>query len=85
MKKVNELVLCKDNYDDLYDFESAIQNAIMLLLNAGYIMTVRYDEPSLGIVVIEYEHGDLSYGCPHPCWLSPTEYESVVWDNEQVN
>ena len=83
MKKVNQLVLCKDDYDDLYDFESALQNAIMLLLNARYIMTVRYDEPSLGIVVIEYEYEDLSCGCPHPYWLTPEEYESVVWDGKE--
>lgn len=83
MKKVNQLVICKDNYDDLFEFESALQNAIMLLLNAGYIMTVRYDEPSLGVVVIEYEHDDISYGCPYPYWLSPEEYESVAWDDEE--
>ena len=55
----------------------------MLLLNANYIMVVRYDEPGLGIVCIDYEPVDRSYGRPYPEWLSWKEYESVVWDEEE--
>lgn len=83
MGKVNELVLCKDDYDDEFGFQNAIQDAVMLLLNAGYIMTIDYDEPGLGIVVIQYEHADQSYGCRYPYWLSPEEFESIVFDDEE--
>lgn len=83
MKGVNELVLCRDDYKESYEFEEAIQDAVMLLLNAGYIMTVRYDEKGLGIVAIEYEHADQSYGCRYPYWLSPEEFESIVWEEEE--
>lgn len=82
MEKVNELVLCRDDYEESYEFEDAIHNAVMLLLNAGYIMTVKYDEKGLGIVAIEYEHADQSYGCRYPHWLSPEEFESIVWEEE---
>ena len=77
--KVNRLVLCKDDYKDEIEFESEIKNAIMLLLNAGYIMTVNYDEKSLGIVIIEYNHSDKDYGDRYPFWLLPEEEDSVVW------
>lgn len=82
MKNVNELVICQDDYASREDFENAIKKAIVVLLDNRYIMTVRYDEPSLGIVCINYGHDDQSFGCDYPYWLSPTEWESIVWDNE---
>ena len=83
MKDVNEIVICKDTYKTQEDFENAIKKAIMVLLDNEYIMTVRYDEPGLGIVCIEYNSDDESYGKHYPHWLSPTEWESVVWDGEE--
>ena len=85
MKDVNEIVICKDTYKTQEDFENAIKKAIMVLLNNNYIMTVRYDEPGLGIVCIEYNSDDESCGHYYPHWLSPTEWESVVWANEVVD
>ncbi len=76
----NQLVICRDKYKTQDEFENAIKNAIMLLLDAEYIMTVNYDEKGFGIVLIEYEHDDRSYGCKYPYWLYPKEYESVVWE-----
>ena len=84
MNKVNELVLCRDNYDSQEDFEEAIKNAIMLLLDANYISVVRYDDKSFGIVVIEYNYAELEYGDKYPYWLYPNEEESVVYSKEQV-
>lgn len=77
--KVNRLVLCKDDYKNEIEFENEIKNAIMLLLNAGYIMTVNYDEKSLGIIIIEYNYADREYGDRYPLWLLPEEEDSVVW------
>lgn len=81
MNKVNQLVICKDDYKKYKDFKNAIKNAIMVLLNNNYIMTVKYDanEKDMGIVVIEYEHADLEFGCAYPYWLYPEEEESVVY------
>lgn len=82
MSKVNELVLCRYEYDSQEEFEDEIKKAVMLLLNAGQIMTIRYDEKGLGIVVIEYKYDDQSYGDYYPYWLSPEEIESVVFDDD---
>ena len=58
-------------------------DTVMLLLDANYETTVRYDEKGLGIVVIEFDHDrNLAYGNSLPYWLSPKEFESVVWDDE---
>ena len=82
MNKVNELVICKEDYESKEEFESAIKDAIMVLLNNNYIMTVRYDDKGLGIVVIEYNYADRRYGDSYPYWLLPEEYESVEWSND---
>ena len=83
MSKVNELVLCRENYESQEKFEDEIKKAVMLLLNADQIMTIRYDEKGLGIVVIEYKYDDQSYGDYYPYWLLPEEIESVVFDDER--
>lgn len=85
MHKVNELVLCKDNYSSQEEFENEIKNAVMLLLNANQIMTIRYDEKGLGIVSIEYEHDDQSYGDYYPYWLLPDEVESIEFNNDEID
>ena len=82
MSKVNELVLCRYEYDSQEEFEDEIKKAVMLLLNADQIMTIRYDEKDLGIVVIEYKYDDQSYGDYYPYWLLPDEIESVVFDED---
>lgn len=85
MNKVNELVLCREDYESQEEFENEIKKAVMLLLNANQIMTVRYDEKGLGIIIIEYKYADQNYGDYYPYWLSPEEIESVIFDNERVD
>lgn len=83
MNKVNELVICRDNYDSQEEFENEIKKAVMLLLNANQIMTIRYDEKGLGIIAIEYDCDDQSIGGYYPYWLLPDEIESVIFDDER--
>ena len=83
MKDVNQLVFCRDQYESINKWREAISDAVLLLLDAGYIMTVRYDEPGLGIVAIDYNYDKREFGCDYPFWLSPLEFESVVWDKER--
>ena len=82
MNKVNQIVICKDQYESQEEFQNAIRDAIMVLLNNDYIMTVDYDEKGLGIVVIEYNHAEQEFGCAYPYWLLPEEIESVEWKDE---
>ena len=83
MNKVNEIVICRDKFDSEEAFKNSIRDAIMLLLDNEYVMTVRYDEKSLGIVVINYNYGDQSFGDAYPYWLMPEEWESGAWNDER--
>lgn len=82
MNKVNSIVVCRDTYDSDEEFQNAIKDAIIVLLNNNYIMTVRYDEH--GIVAIDYETEHREYGAPYPYWLTEDEYYSVVRDDERT-
>lgn len=83
MNSVNCITICKDKYKTQEDFENAIKKAVMVLLDNAYIMTVRYDEPGLGIVSIEYSYADRQYGDIYPVWLFPEEEMSVEWECEK--
>jgi hypothetical protein len=85
MKKVNTIVICKDSFKTQEEFENEIKKAIILLLNNDYIMTVRYDacDKEMGVVVIDYNCADKTWGSPYPYWLTPDEEESVVYDDER--
>lgn len=84
MNKVNSIVICRDKYKSQEEFRNAIRDAVMLLLDAEYVMTVRYDEKGLGIVVIDYNYGEQEFGDAYPYWLMPEEYESITWNDEEV-
>lgn len=79
MNDINSIVVCRDDYESKEDFENAIKDAVMVLLNNNYIMTVRWDEKGFGIVAIDYNHDDQAYGDAYPYWLLPEEIESVEW------
>lgn len=79
MSKVNELVICRNNYTFPEEFECAIRDAVMLLLDAEYTMRIRYDDKGLGIVVIEFNPADATWGDRYPYWLLPEEFENVIW------
>lgn len=83
MKKVNNIVVCKDDFPCEEEFQNAIKRAVMVLLENNYIMTIKYDEPGLGIVVIEFDYADESLGSYYPEWLLPDEYESIVWEEDK--
>lgn len=83
MQKVNELVLCREHYESQEEFENTIKTAVMLLLNAEYVMTIQYDDKGLGIVAIAYEEADRGMGAPYPYWLSPEQVESIEDLTEQ--
>ena len=77
MKKINNITICRHKYTKREDFENAVKTAVMLLLDAEYVMTIRYDEKGLGIVVIEYSPAEREYGYTYPYWLDPQK-EDVI-------
>lgn len=84
MNKANSIVICKDNFNSKEEFENAIRDAIMVLLENDYIMTVKYDDKGIGIVVINYNYSKQEFGDAYPYWLMPEEYESIFWDDEDI-
>ena len=84
MKDVNSIAICRDNYSTREEWEDVIKRTVMALLDAEQIMTVHYDEPGLGIVVIEFNPADEGLGAHYPYWLSCEEWDSVVWDEERT-
>lgn len=83
MNDVNTITICKKNFETEEAFENAIKKAVMVLLENDYIMTVRWDEKGLGHLSIDFESDDRSFGAHYPYWLSPSEIESVVYDDEE--
>ena len=77
IKKTNELVICRDEYEDEFEFEDAVKKAVMLLLQNDYVMTIKYDDKGLGIVVIDYESSNKEFGGYYPYWLLPEEEEKL--------
>lgn len=82
MRDVNRVAIVRDNYSTREEWEGAIKKMVINLLDNRQIMTIRYDEPGLGVVDIEFNPDQQEWGCKYPYWLSPKEEESVIWDDE---
>ena len=83
MNNVNSIVIVRDKFDSDETFKNAIKDAISVLLENDYIMTVRYDDRGLGIVVIDYSYGDREFGDVYPYWLMPEEWDSIYFDRQE--
>lgn len=83
MNNVNSIVIVRDKFESEEAFKNAIKDAISVLLENDYIMTVRYDDRELGIVVIDYNYRDREFGDAYPYWLMPEEWESVYFDRQE--
>ena len=83
MNKTNEFVLKRENYKSYEEFERALGRIVLSLIESDYIMTVRYDEPGVGIVAIDYNCADKAFGYDYPYWLSEDEFYSVYTDEER--
>lgn len=74
-KDVNRVTVCKENYKTQEEFENAVKNIIMFLINEDYVLTIKYDAKEFGIVVIEYDYANEEFGGALPYWLMPDEVE----------
>lgn len=79
MNKVNTLIILKDHYKTKNEFETAIGQAIVFLMNNGYIVCSEYDagEISQGVAVIQFESNDPNCIDLYPYWLNVNEAETV--------
>ena len=85
MNKVNMLVICRDKFSSKEEFEDAIKRAVILLLDNEYVMKIRYDEKGFGIVSIEYEHDDPEIAASRPYFLTPEQYEKLLYEEYEEN
>lgn len=76
----NVLEITRKDYDTKEEFANAVRDAVMVLLNNRYIMTVDDDGETVAIC---YNPAKESYGCDYPRWLSPEEWESVEVEEEE--
>lgn len=80
MTKVNTIVFCKDDYKTEQEWKDAVRDATFILLNARYQMVIKYDEPGLGIIRIDFESADESLGAPWPYWLTTDLAEHLMYE-----
>lgn len=80
MTKVNTIVFCKDDYKTEQEWKDAVRDATFILLNAQYQMIIKYDEPGLGIIRIDFEFADESLGSPWPYWLTVDQAEHLIYE-----
>ena len=80
MNKVNELVICKKEFENKEEFKQRLTEALTVLLESEYICKIRLDETD--IIVIEYEYADQTFGHPYPYWLTPEQVERIPLDDD---
>ena len=85
MTRVNTIVFCKDDYKTEQEWKDAVRDATFILLNAQYQMVIKYDEPGLGIIRIDFESADESLGAPWPYWLTTDQAEHLLYEYSETN
>lgn len=76
MTKVNEIILCKDQFGDA--LWEVVGRQLEILTKAGEVCVV-YDDDT-DIIVIQHSHRDTwmeSWGTPQPVWLDEKEQEII--------
>lgn len=74
---VSTITICKASFQDDYEFYDTFSSLIQCLLKMNYSIHIRWDEPGLGIAVIEFDHNDPDLATYHPMWLTIEEAENI--------
>lgn len=75
-KRCERIVFCADKDDeDRSRLFSKVSKLLQILLDSDYVAVVRYDEPEMGIIVIEFEHDENAdaWGVCNPEWVTEDE------------
>lgn len=86
MKSYETVVFQKKDDETKEELFQRVGEQLRLLLEEGYLAVVRYDEPGLGIVVIEFEHDEHFefWGCNQPVWITLEEEEGLARIREEA-
>lgn len=76
MKNINSIEIDRSMYETKDEYENAVKTLIMLLLDAGYIMTVDYEDAD--VVMIKYGFSEEEIGDEMPRWITPDEWELIL-------
>ena len=73
------VVLARKDRETTEELFKRVGKMLEMLLHEGYTAKVRYDEPGLGVVVIEYAHdNNLEYwGGSNLVWLNEDETDLI--------
>lgn len=74
---VSTIVICKSSFKSESEFYDTFNTLIQCLLKMDYSIHIRWDEPGLGIAVIEFDHNDPELATYHPMWLTIDEAEDI--------
>lgn len=81
-KRYQEIVFSVQDFDGgKEEMFNTVAQQLKILLDAGYLAVVRYDEPGLGIIIIDFEHDEHfdAWGIANPVWI--TEDEEIYLAN----
>ena len=83
-KRFQQIVFSQDDYnndrDKLFD---VVKDFLRIILDSGHVAVVRYDEPGLGIVEVQFDHDEKNeaWGGYYPEWIDYEE--SCILENER--
>jgi len=77
----NTVAFDQSRYRSDEDMWSNITMLLRSLCDAGCVSMVRYEDA--GIYVVEFASADQSLGDVYPYWLTPEQFETVVFDKEE--
>jgi len=80
LEDLNSITLTEDEFGSEDKLYNALGNLLKILFRAGYKTEVYDDERN--IIVIKFSHGNPEYEDPVCTWLTPDEYDEVMWNRE---
>jgi hypothetical protein len=78
---VSYITISKEKYENEFEWERAIQNMVKLLIENDYV--VRMELQDVGVMLIEYDYQDYNLAERRCVWLTDTELDTVIYDDEK--
>ena len=78
---VNYFTINKENYENEFDWRKAIHNALKILIENDYV--VKMELVDIGVMSIEFDYQNYDLAERRCVWLTDTELDTVIYDNER--